>query len=241
MRKPNSRISTTDLANSKLASAALGLDESAPANCMARSIRLSRTCKRFTYRGCAQQRTEIDLMTVALKAGLAQLSLARLELTPAAYGARLRGEKKRDIPIFDQLEFDWWLPRKYRYPYSTAQNPLFTSKSWNLTRQPANDARRSQAYCSHDVLRRLRMSRVPAKSFEAAHKHPARQRNPVRIAICSTRRGSSQPRSARCREQVYAAKFARRAERVSLIRLSKFALMQVTGFDFVAWANAGGK
>jgi outer membrane protein TolC len=221
----------------------LGLDESAPANCMgAFDSSYHEPAKDSLIEAALKQRTEIDLMNVALKAGLAQLSLARLELTPALTAHASAGGKNGYIPNLDQLEFDWVAAAQISVPIFDGRKTHFHIKELeshlDSLRTMLDDLRRT---VRTDVLKAIADVKSARENLFEAATNIRLASESRRIATLQYEAGVIPNLDLLDAENKYTqAKFAR-VQSEFRYTLSKFALMQVTGFDFVAWANAGGK
>jgi outer membrane protein TolC len=221
----------------------LGLDESAPANCMgAFDSSYHEPAKDSLIEAALKQRTEIDLMNVALKAGQAQLSLARLEMTPALVAHVSAGEKNGYIPNLDQLQFNTVAAAQISVPIFDGRKTHYHIKELEAhldsLRTILDDLKRT---VRTDVLKAIADVKSARENLFEAATNIRLAGESRRIATLQYEAGVIPNLDLLDAENKYTqAKFAR-VQSEFRYTLSRYALMQVAGFDFVKWADAGAK
>lgn len=221
----------------------LGLDESAPANCMgAFDSSYHEPAKDSLIEAALQQRTEIDLMNVALMAGQAQLSLARLEMTPALTAHVSAGEKNGYFPNLDQLQFNTVAAAQINVPIFDGRKTHYHIKELEAhldsLRTILDDLKRT---VRTDVLKAIADVKSARENLFEAATNIRLASESRRIATLQYEAGAIQNLDLLDAEEKYTqAKFAR-VQSEFRYTLSRFALMQATGFDFAKWADDGAR
>jgi outer membrane protein TolC len=220
----------------------LGLDEAAATRCVgAFDSTYREPPKDSLVEASLKQRTEIDMLNLAIKATQVQLSLARTELTPELGAHVAAGAKNGYIPNLDQLEFNWVAGAQI-----TA--PIFDGRRSHFHVKELESRIDSLKTVLEDLQRHVRTDVLKAISdVKSAHQNVSAAAENVRLASESRRIATLQYEAGvipnldllDAEDKYTQAKFSQ-VQSEFRYTLSKFALMQVTGFDFAKWADAGG-
>jgi outer membrane protein len=221
----------------------LGMHESAPVRCAGVFDSSFREPPVDSLADAAlKQRTEIDLLNVGIRAAQAQLSLARAELAPALTAHAAGGAKNGYIPDLDQLEWNWVAGAQITAPIFDGRRSHFHVKEL----ASRLDSLRTMLA---DLQRRVRTDVLKAiADVKSAHQNVASAASNVRLAGESRRIATLQYEAGvipnldllDAEDKYTQAKFTR-VQTEFRYTLSRFALMQTTGFDFSKWADAGAK
>lgn len=221
----------------------LGLPESAPVLCTGAFDSSFREPPVDSLADAAlKQRTEIDLLNLGIKAAQTQLSLARAELAPALTAHVAGGAKNGYIPDLDQLEWNWVAGAQITAPIFDGRRSHFHVKEL----ESRLDSLRTMLA---DLQCRVRTDVLKAVAdVKSAHQNVAKAADNVRLAGESRRIATLQYKAGVIpnldlldAEDTYTqAKFAR-VQSEFRYTLSRYALMQVTGFDFVELSKAAEK
>ena len=212
----------------------LGLAESAPVNCTGAFDSSFREPPVDSLAGAAvKQRTEIDLLNLGIKATQMQLSLARADLAPALTAHLAAGAKNGYIPNLDQLEFNWVAGAQITAPIFDGRRSHFHVKEL----EARLDSLRT---ILANVQRSVRTDVLKAISdVKSAHQNISAAAENVRLAGESRRIANLQYEAGvipnidllDAEDKLVQAKFTQLTSQYRYT-LSRYALMQMTGFDF---------
>jgi outer membrane protein TolC len=212
----------------------LGMPESAPVRCAGAFDSSYREPPMDSLADAAlKQRTEIDLVNLGIKAAQMQLSLARADLAPALTAHVAGGAKNGYIPDLDQLEWNWVAGAQITAPIFDGRRTHFHVKEL----ESRLDSLRTMLA---DLQRRVRTDVLKAVAdVKSAYEYLSEAAENIRLAGESRRIATLQYEAGAIQnldlldaeEKYTQAKFAR-VQSEFRYTLSKFALMQVTGFDF---------
>jgi|WetSurMetagenome_2_1015567.scaffolds.fasta_scaffold00057_10 outer membrane protein len=218
----------------------LGLPESAPVNCIGAFDSSFREPAADSLVGAAlRQRTEIDLLTIGIKALLAQLSLTRVDLAPTLSAHVAAGGKNGYIPDLDEIKFNWVAAAQI-----TA--PIFDGRKNHFRQQELRSRIDSLNTVLEDLKRRVRTDVLKAvEDVKSAHQNVSSAASNVRLAAESRRIATLQYAAGvipnldllDAEDKYTQAEFSKVLSEFKYA-LSTFALLQATGFDFVEWAGA---
>jgi outer membrane protein TolC len=189
-----------------------------------------------------KQRTEIDLLNLAIKASQTQLLLARVELTPQLAAHVAAGAKNGYIPNLDQLEFNWVAGAQITAPIFDGRRSHFHIKEL----EAHIDSLRTVLA---DLQRRVRTDVLKAISdVKSAHQNVSAAAQNVRLAGESRRIANLQYEAGvipnldllDAEDKLVQAKFAQLTSQYRYT-LSRYALMQTTGFDFTELSKGAEK
>ena len=221
----------------------LGLAESAPANCTGTFDSSFREPPKDSLIDAAlKQRTEIALLDTATKIVRVQLSLARLEMAPALTAHVSAGEKNGYFPNLDQLQFN-------TVAAAQISAPIFDGRKTHFHIKELQAHLDSLRIMHDDLLRHVRTDVLKAiADVKSAYENLSEAAENVRLASESRRIATLQYEAGvipnldllDAEDKYTQSKFSQ-VQSEFRYTLSKFALMQVTGFDFAKWADAEGK
>jgi len=209
----------------------LGLAESAPANCTGNfDSSFKEPPKDSLIDEALKQRTEIALLDTAMKIAQVQLSLARLEMTPALTAHVSAGEKNGYFPNLDQLQFN---------TVAAAQitAPIFDGRRTHYHIMELKAHLDSLRIMHDDLLRRVRTDVLKAiADVKSAHENLSEAAENIRLASESRRIAKLQYEAGvipnldllDAENKYTQAKFSR-VQSEFRYTLSKYALDQVTG------------
>jgi|GEM_PF-661195 outer membrane protein TolC len=218
----------------------LGLNDSAPAQCTGvfdSSFR--EPPKDSLVEASLKQRTEIDLLKLAIKASQTQLSLARAELAPQLTAHLAAGAKNGYFPNLDQLEFNWVAGAQITAPIFDGRRSHFHVKEL----ESRLDSLRTMLA---DLQRRVRTDVLKAISdVKSAHQNVSAAAENVRLARESRRIAKLQYEAGAipnldlldAEDKYTLAKFSQ-VQNEFRYTLSRYALMLTTGFDFTELSRA---
>jgi outer membrane protein TolC len=221
----------------------LGLPESAPVRCVGAFDSSFREPPVDSLADAAlKQRTEIDLLNLGIKAAQTQLSLARAELAPALTAHVSGGAKNGYIPNLDQLEWNWVAGAQI-----TA--PIFDGRRSHYHVKELESHIDSLRTVLADLQRRVRIDVLKAVAdVKSAHLNVAEAADNVRLAGESRRIATLQYEAGAitnldlldAEDKYTQAKFSKVLSEFRYT-LSRYALMEVTGFDFTELSKGAEK
>ena len=221
----------------------LGLDDSALVHCAGVFDSSFREPPKDSLMDASlKQRTEIDLLNLAIKASQTQLLLARVELTPQLAAHVAAGAKNGYIPNLDQLEFNWVAGAQITAPIFDGRRSHFHIKEL----EAHIDSLRTVLA---DLQRRVRTDVLKAISdVKSAHQNVSAAAQNVRLAGESRRIANLQYEAGvipnldllDAEDKLVQAKFAQLTSQYRYT-LSRYALMQTTGFDFTELSKGAEK
>jgi outer membrane protein len=189
-----------------------------------------------------KQRAEFSLLHLALQAVETQRAMARAELAPTLSAHVSAGAKNGYVPNLDQMQFDWVAGAQVNAPIFDGRRSHFRIKELQMRLDSLNTV-------LADLKLKVRTEVLSAiADFRSAHQNVVAADENVRLAAESRRIATLQYEAGTIQnldlldaeDKFTQAKLAKVLSEFRYT-LSRFALMQVTGFDFVTWAGGGGK
>jgi len=221
----------------------LGLDEAAATHCAgAFDSSYREPPKDSLVEASLKQRTEIDMLNLAIKATQTQLSLARAELAPELTAHLAAGAKNGYIPNLDQLEFNWVAGAQITAPIFDGRRSHFQVKELEYRIDSLKTVLADlQRHVRTDVLKAISDVKSAHQNVSAAAENVRLASESRRIATLQYEAGVIPNLDLLDAEDKYTQSKFSQVQSEFRYTLSKFALMQVTGFDFAKWADAEGK
>lgn len=180
-----------------------------------------------------KNRTEVDLLNIAVKAVQAQIALAKADLLPALSAHASVGEKNGYVPDLDKLQFNWVVGGQLQVPIFDGRRSHFHTRelesridSLQIILTDVKDHMRTE------VLKAIADVKSAYQNFTAAKTNVGLASESRRIANLQYEAGVIPNLDLLDAEDKFIqAKFAQLQSEFRYT-LSRYALMRVTGFDF---------
>jgi outer membrane protein TolC len=189
-----------------------------------------------------KNRTEIDLLNIAVKALQAQIALAKADLLPALSAHASVGEKNGYVPDLDKLQLNWVMGGQL-------QVPIFDGRRSHFRTRELESRIDSLQIMLKDVKDRMRTEVLKAiADVKSAHQNFIAAKTNVGLAGESRRIANLQYEAGvipnldllDAEDKFIQAKFAQLQSEFRYA-LSRYALMRVTGFDFTELSKGAEK